>query len=98
MRVCMTVLIPVEAGNQALNSGTLPKVMDQVMGQLNPEAAYFYAEDGQRCAHFYFDMQDSADIPSICEPFFQEFNAKVTISPAMNIEDLQNGLKKASFV
>jgi len=31
-----------------------------------------------------------------CEPFFQELDANVQISPAMNGEDLQNGLGKLS--
>jgi hypothetical protein len=41
-----------------------------------------------------FDLPDSSDIVPFAEPFFQELNANVQISPVMDGEDLQNGLGK----
>jgi hypothetical protein len=38
---------------------------------------------------------DSEDmLPSIAEPLFQEFNAKVDIYPAMNLDDLKKAYSK----
>jgi hypothetical protein len=39
-----------------------------------------------------FDLKDPSEIPSIAEPFFLNFNAKVAFCPVMNAEDLQKGL------
>jgi len=64
------------------------------MQSLKPEAAYFYPEGGKRHAMFVFDMKSSSDMPGIAEPFFQELNADVVLSPCMNPADLAAGLKK----
>ncbi len=94
MRVCMRIRIPVETGSQTIMDGTLPKTLESVMGQLKPEAAYFLPQDGLRAAIIFFDLQDSSLIPTITEPLFRELHAKIDISPAMNLNDLQAGLHK----
>jgi hypothetical protein len=90
----MRVRIPVESGNAAIKSGRLPQLMQQVLGALKPEAAYFTADGGERTAYLFFDMKDVADIPKIAEPFFIELNAAVELLPVMNADDLQRGLKQ----
>ncbi len=37
-------------------------------------------------------MTDPSQIPSIAEPLFLGANANVTLTPCMNLEDLQKGL------
>lgn len=94
MRTMMRVTIPVEAGNRAIADGSLPKTLESVMESLQPEAVYFPAGGGERSVLVFFDLADSADIPSIAEPFFTQFNASVEISPVMNAEDMQAALDK----
>ena len=94
MRMTLKVTLPTEAGNKAIKDGTLPQVIEKVSGFIKPEAVYFSTFDGERTAYFVFDMKDSADIPSIAEPFFMGLNATCQFSPVMNQHDLQNGLKK----
>ncbi len=49
MRMLLRVSIPVEAGNAAVKAGTLGVTIDQILADLKPEAAYFFADDdGQR--------------------------------------------------
>ena len=96
MRMMLRVTIPVEAGNQAIKDGTLPRTMQSTMERLKPEAAYFLAEDGRRTALFFFDMQDVSGIPPMVEPLFMGMNAAVTIVPVMNADDLQKGLAEAA--
>jgi hypothetical protein len=88
----MTVQMDTEAGNRSIKDGSLPKLMESTLSQLNAEAAYFTARDGLRTAYIVFDMQEAAQIPQIAEPLFMGMNAKIELSPVMNAEDLQEGL------
>ena len=64
-------------------------------GELKPEAAYSAIQDGQRCAFFFFEMSETSDIVSVCEPMWANFEAEVELTPVMNADDLQAGLQKA---
>ena len=96
MRMMLKVTIPVEAGNQTIKDGTLPRAMQSTMERLKPEGAYFLAEDGRRTAMFFFNMQDASQIPAIVEPLFMGLNASIAILPVMNADDLQKGLAEAA--
>jgi hypothetical protein len=81
--------MPVEAGNAAAKAGTLGSTIDKILADLKPETAYFLADDdGQRSGSIVFDMQDSSQIPAVAEPWFLAFNAKVSLRPIMNPQDL----------
>jgi hypothetical protein len=89
MRMLLRVSIPVEAGNAAAKAGTLGSTVEQILADLKPEAAYFFADDnGQRSGSIVFDMKDTSEIPAVAEPWFLAFNAKVSIRPIMNPQDL----------
>jgi hypothetical protein len=90
----LKVAIPVEAGNTAVKDGSLPKIMAEALERLKPEAAYFLTETGARTAIMFIDVADPSDIPRIAEPFFNGFNAAVTLVPVMNADDLQKGFGK----
>lgn len=89
MRMLLRVSIPVETGNAAAKAGTLGSTVEQILADLKPEAAYFFADDnGQRSGSIVFDMKESSEIPGVAEPWFLAFNAKVSFRPIMNPEDL----------
>ena len=96
MRMLMKVSIPVDKGNQAIADGSLPRTMQDLLGQLKPEAAYFVAMDGKRTALLIVNLEDVSQIPGVAEPFFMAFNADVEMLPVMNAEDLQKGLPAAA--
>ena len=92
MRMLLKATIPTELGNRAIKDGSFAKVMEATMANLKPEAAYFVAERGRRCALFFFDMQDASDIPAIAEPLFVGLHAEIEFIPVMNADDLKKGL------
>ena len=95
----MKVSCPVEAANAAARDGSLGSKVKGILDDLKPEAAYFIANEfGERCGFIIFDMKDTSQIPSIAEPWFLAFNARLTITPAMSPEDLAaagSGIKQA---
>lgn len=93
----LKVSVPVEKGNEAAASGTLPRTIQSLMETLQPEAAYFYPEGGARTALLVFDMASSAQLPPTLEPLFQNLNAAVQVTPVMNADDLQRGLAEAGI-
>jgi hypothetical protein len=85
----LRVSIPVEAGNAAAKAGTLASTIEQILANLKPEAAYFFADDsGHRSGSIVFDMKDTSEIPAVAEPWFLAFNARVSLRPIMNPQDL----------
>ena len=89
MRMLLRVSIPAETGNAAAKAGTLGATVERIVGDLKPEAAYFFADDaGQRSGSIVFDMKDTSQIPAVAEPWFLAFNARISLRPVMNPQDL----------
>jgi hypothetical protein len=95
MRMILKLQFPAATANAAVKDGRLGKVLSATLERLKPEAAYFTAVDGDRGGFIVFDLKDPSDIPSICEPFFLEFGARVELAPVMTPQDVQVGLAKA---
>ena len=92
MRMMMKLQVDTEAGSRTISDGSLPELMQQVFGRLQPEAAYFGPENGIRTGYIVFDLQDPSQLPSISEPLFSKLKANIQVFPVMNQEDLQKGL------
>jgi hypothetical protein len=92
MRMMMKMQIDTEAGSRAIADGSLPQLMQETLGRLQPEAAYFGPENGIRTAFIVFDLQDPSELPAISEPLFSTLKANIQMFPVMDREDLQKGL------
>lgn len=92
MRVMVKFWFPTESGNDAIRSGKVQKVMEQIVEDLKPEAAYFFLDDGVRSGFFIVDMGESWQVADTVERFFFGLNANVALTPVMNGEDLQKAL------
>jgi hypothetical protein len=95
MRMMLKVTFPTEVGNRVIKDGSFPKIMEATITKIKPEASYFLADKGCRCAMLFFDMRHASDIPAIVEPLFMGLNALVEILPVMNGDDLKKGLAAA---
>ncbi len=96
MRTMLKLSIPAKAGNQAIQDGSLPRILQSTMETLKPEAAYFSSEHGKRTAMLIFDLKEPSQIPVVAEPFFMGLEAEVELIPVMNAQDLQAGLSQLS--
>lgn len=92
MRMMMKVQMDTEAASRAIADGSLPQVMQETLGRLQPEAAYFGPENGIRTAFIVFDLEDPSQLPSISEPLFSRLKANIQMFPVMDRDGLQNGL------
>jgi hypothetical protein len=88
MRFLLKVNIPVESGNAAAKAGKLGALIQSILAEQKPEAAYFTDDNGQRTALVFLEMKDASQIPAIAEPWFLAFNASIELHPVMVADDL----------
>jgi hypothetical protein len=92
MRMMIKFSLPVEASNDAIRSGRLQKVFQQLGEDLKPEACYFFPSGGERSGFFVVNMQESSEVAEIAERLFLGLNAKIEMTPVMAVDDLQKAL------
>ncbi len=93
MRFLLKATMPVHAANVRAKEGKLGETIEKICADLKPEACYFLAEDGQRTAFIFLNMDDPSQIPALAEPWFLAFDAQVEIKPVMIAEDLKKASK-----
>ena len=96
MRMMLRWTVPVDKGNETIKDGSLAATLQSLLGELKPEAAYFWPENGERAGMIVFDMADTTQIPQIAEPLFLNLDAAVEFLPVMNADDLRTALEKVA--
>jgi len=84
----MRVEIPHEKFNAAVKDGTVGQKIKRILDETRPEAAYFTNENGRRSAILIVNLDESAKVPSLAEPWFLAFDADVRFHIVMSPEDL----------
>jgi hypothetical protein len=88
MRFLMKVAMPDEPFNNFVKDGSAGTKVQQILEDLKPEAAYFVEMNGHRTGILIINMDNTAQMPALAEPWFLLFNAEVEFHPAMVPEDL----------
>ena len=84
MRMLVDLQLPLEPFNALVKNGTAGQIIQKILEDLKPEAAYFAERDGKRGGTLVIDVADASKIPAVAEPFFLHFNASVSLHPCMN--------------
>ncbi len=88
MRMLMNVYFPLEPFNTAVKNGSVGMKMQQIIGEIKPEAVYFTEMNGRRGAILIVNVEDPSKVPMLAEPWFLTFNADVELHIVMSPEDL----------
>ena len=94
MRMLVKAVFDTEAASEVIGRGQGAEVNRRIVERFQPEAFYAFGEDGQRAVIMVFDLADPSQIPVLTEPMFQQGKAKVTLTPCMNLEDLEKGFEE----
>lgn len=97
MRMMMTIKIPVEHGNRAIQDGSMKAAFDTLMEKLQPEATYFMMLDGMRAAIFVYRLKDGEEyrLLGIHEPLFAAVGALIEVQPVLTWDDMQKAMTRA---
>jgi hypothetical protein len=88
MRLMLNVNMNTEAANELARQGKLGSTIQSILADFKPEAAYFVEDEGERTGVIFFDLADVSQLPAVAEPWFLAFDARLTVKPAMNPDDL----------
>ena len=66
----LKAVIDTEAGSETMRIGASAEVVDRMQEDLQPEALYFFGEDGQRAFFAVFDLADPSQLAVFTEPLF----------------------------
>lgn len=88
MRMLLTVSFPHEPFNTLVKEKKVGQLLDQILGELKPEAVYFTEQDGLRGGILVVNVPNPSRIPFFAEPFFLKFNADCKFRIAMTADEL----------
>lgn len=88
MRMLMKIRLPVETANDYAARGKMGETISAIVRQTKPVSAFFGEEDGMRTGFLVVELEGMHKIPSVCEPWFLAFNAKISLVPVMTVDDL----------
>lgn len=94
MRFLVRAQISTDAGNRIVKNPKFIQNLEDYIEKVNAEASYFFEAGGDRTFVFIVNLESSDIIPSVAEPLFQDFGAKVEFHPVMVFEDLKKALEQ----
>ncbi|WP_327682865.1 hypothetical protein [Kitasatospora sp. NBC_00458] len=94
MRALLEIELDTATANEVIRDGAAAERLGRIIADLKPQAVYAFARNGRRCQIVVVDIADEASLPSLCEPFWLEFNASVDVHVCMDADELREGLSR----
>ena len=95
MRMMVKFTLPTtEEVNAKIRDGSIAQTMETMLGNLQPEAAYFCPRDGKRGGYLVFNMEEESELVTKLEPLWLQLRATVEIVPVMTADDLRAGFQR----
>jgi len=94
MRFLVRAQISTDVGNRIVKNPKFIQNLEDYIKKVNAEASYFFEAGGDRTFAFIVNLESADMIPSVAEPLFQDFGAKVEFHPVMVFEDLKKALEQ----
>jgi hypothetical protein len=85
--------IPTQETNPLVQDRSIGQTMQTILGNLQPEAAYFCHVDGKRGGYLVANLEEGSEMVAKIEPFFLQLGAEIEIFPVMNADELGAGLQ-----
>jgi hypothetical protein len=93
MRVMVRFTFPTQESNALVSDGSIGQTMQTIIGNLQPEAAYFCHVEGKRGGYLVADLEEGSELVTKIEPFFLQLGAEIETFPVMNADELGAGLQ-----
>jgi hypothetical protein len=85
--------IPTQEANPLIKDGSIGQTMESLIGNLQPEAAYFGPIDGKRGGFIVINMEEGSDVVTTLEPMWLELGATIETYPVATPDELRAGLQ-----
>lgn len=89
MRFLMKATLPVKAGNALVRDPEFGQRIQEILGDIRPDAVYFAIANGQRTVYFVVNVAETHELPRVAEPLWLALHADVEFIPAMAQEDFE---------
>jgi len=77
MRFLVRAQISTDTGNRMIKNPQFMQNLEDYIKKVNAEASYFFEAGGDRTFVFIVNLESSDMIPSVAEPLFQDFGARL---------------------
>ena len=93
MRTMVKFTIPTQEANPLVKDGSIGQTMESLLGNLQPEAAYFGPIDGKRGGFIVINMEEGSDVVTKLEHLWLELGAMIELFPVATPDELRAGLQ-----
>ena len=84
---------PTQESNALVSDGSIGQTMQTIIGNLQPETAYFCHVAGKRGGYLIASLEEGSELVTKIEPFFLQLGAEIETFPVMNADELGAGLQ-----